>query len=238
MKFSALTALVATASAEMQMYGSPDEMMDIFDMEPLEDGEEEPMMLGSSDEMPTYLLVDDNENITKMYGSTDEDKIPEGVNHHPKVLAAEIEEQQKEESLDDYDFTKGFYHALWNSMVKGWYRTTSNSIVGEECMGSWMDEGMEKLNTMLNDSSNKSFPTATELKTTFDFGVDVVYKNNEKCNVYKVVSESMIWCAENVGTCMYGEGFLKRLEAAPLPLMVKAREIFLMVIDTKPFKND
>jgi len=236
MKFSALTAVIATASAkEYPMYGSENEM-DFFDLVPLEDGEEAPKMFGAPDEMPTYLLEDTEGEITEMFGSPDE--MPEEINHHPKVLAAEIEEEENEGKLTDLQFTKKFYFALWNSMVKGWYRTTSNSIVGEECMGSWMDEGMKNLDNMLNESTKSSFPTAAELKSTFDFGVDVVYKNNEKCNVYKVMSESMIWCSGNVGTCMYGEGFMKRLTGNSLPIMMKAREIFMMLMDTEAFKND
>jgi len=66
MKFSALTAVIATASAkEYPMYGSENEM-DFFDLVPLEDGEEAPKMFGAPDEMPTYLLEDTEGKITHM----------------------------------------------------------------------------------------------------------------------------------------------------------------------------
>ena len=191
-------------------------------------------MLGHKNEMPAYLLEDE----PKMLGSMDEMPVELLENHNrPRVLAAmeapvEVEVApvapvKKDNELDDYTFTKKFYHTLWDSSVKGWYGIQKReNVVSNECMGDWMDEGMDSMNTMLENMDDYTFPKADEIKTTFNFGTDLLYKNFDKCDMFKVASHSMTWCSENVGQCMYGEDFMARLKKATIPILIKGADIY------------
>lgn len=155
-----------------------------------------------------------------------------------EMVKVNKKEDKEVSTLNDYDFMKKFYYTLWNSAIKGWYHSNDSNIIDNECMGDWMDEGMDNLNKMITDDST-SFPKPDDMKKTFNFGVDLVYKNSEKCNVYKVASDSMTWCSDNVGACMYGEGFMKRLEENSIPLVSKVIELFKMMMnDNNVEKND
>jgi len=91
-----------------------------------------------------------------------------------------------------------------------------------------MDDGMKNIDTIFNDTTT-TFPTSDQLKQVFDFAIDIVYKNADKCQLYQVVSQSMMWCTENVGLCVYNENIMSRLQAAAPLMLMKGMEIFNII---------
>ena len=132
------------------------------------------------------------------------------------------------------------YYTIWNSSVKGFYRTAKKNPVNPECMGDWMDTlKTDPEETFgLVDEGRFSEITADKLKKIPDGIIDVFYKNWEVCGVYSTVQDAFEWCTEDVGTCMFQENFMPRLVEGATPLLMKAYDLYRLLTDEAICMND
>lgn len=95
----------------------------------------------------------------------------------------------KSGDYEDFKMIRKVYFTVWNSMVKGFYKTGRKSPVSEECMGDWMDTLKNDIEETLNllDDGKFSEITADKLKKITSGIIDVFYKNWEVCGVYSTV---------------------------------------------------
>lgn len=95
----------------------------------------------------------------------------------------------KSGDLKDFEMIRKVYYTVWNSMVKGFYKTGRKNPVSEECFGDWMDELEADMTETfgLVDQGKFSEVKASSLKKITSGVIDVFYKNWEVCRVYPTI---------------------------------------------------
>ena len=91
-------------------------------------------------------------------------------------------ELNDEDYMEDTELLSKLEYNIYNSMVKGWYRTRSNPI-SEECFGGWMIDQAETISPvvdklMLGDYFSITKEEATTAATDM---VDMIFVNQEAC---------------------------------------------------------
>jgi len=132
------------------------------------------------------------------------------------------------------------YYTIWNSSVRGFYRSARKNPVSQECVGEWMDTlkvDIESVIDLLNDGKFGEI-TADKLKNIAAGIIDVFYKNWEVCGVQETIQDGFEWCTEEVETCMYQENIMERMIQGATPLLTKTFDLYTVLNAENVCLND
>ena len=110
----------------------------------------------------------------------------------------------KSGDMDDFKMIRQIFYTIWNSSVRGFYRSARKNPVSQECVGDWMDTLKVDIETVINllDAGKFAEISADKLKNIATGVIDVFYKNWEVCGVQETIQDGFEWCTEEVETCM------------------------------------
>ena len=119
----------------------------------------------------------------------------------------------KSGDMEDFKMIRQIYYTIWNSSVRGFYRSARKNPVSKECVGDWMDTLKVEIEGVLDllDAGKFGEITADKLKNIATGIIDVFYKNWEVCGVQETIQDGFEWCTEEVETCMYQENIMDRM---------------------------
>ena len=97
------------------------------------------------------------------------------------------------------------YYTLWNSAVKGLYRTARKNPVSEECFGDWFETIITDMISVFSlvDEGKFGEITADKVKKIPNGAIDIFYKNWEVCGIQEAIQDGFEWCTEEVESCIY-----------------------------------
>lgn len=133
--------------------------------------------------------------------------------------------------MEELTFTRKIFYTVWNSLVRGWYHERKRNLISQECFGEWMEKSLENFDTIFGKLDEGKFFSISkaEVKKAADDSIDFFYKNAEVCGFYRVVSDQMNWCTNNVGTCIYQDDIVNRLTQNATPIMTKGLDLFELI---------
>jgi hypothetical protein len=132
------------------------------------------------------------------------------------------------------------YYTIWNSSVKGFYRSARKNPVSKECVGEWMDTLKVDIENVVELLNNGKFGeiSADKLKNISNGVIDVFYKNWEVCGVQEVIQDGFEWCTEEVETCMYQKNITERIIQGATPLLTKGFDLYNVLMGDNVCLND
>ena len=142
--------------------------------------------------------------------------------------------------LEDFTMMRQIYYTIWNSAVRGFYRTARKNPVSKECVGEWMDTLKVDTEDVFDLLNNAKFGevTADKLKKIANGSIDIFYKNWEVCGVQEAIQDGFEWCTQEVETCMYQENIMERMIAGATPLLTKSFDLYNVLMADNSCLND
>jgi len=124
-------------------------------------------------------------------------------------------------------FMREHMKTIMNSFWKGWYQDSREDLLDEQCLSDWMDPKTEFMGeiAMTLKKDGVFAVTQDQFRESVNDLMDVAYTNYNSCKPYNFIYDKYNWCSNNIGTCVFHEGILDRLQANSMLLASKGIEL-------------